>query len=389
MPFEDPVRVPLSGERFTAVYRLAGPRDDALARARAIGVEQTVEFPADLLPAGDIPDAIVGRVEALHPAEGGCFDARLSYAVETAGGELTQLLNVLFGNASILPGVRLVDFDLPDSMLARFRGPRFGREGLRRLTGAVDRPLLCTAVKPMGLGPEALADLAYRFALGGIDLIKDDHGLADQPFCPFEARVQACAAAVARANEETGGRSLYLPNVTAAADRIGARVRFAGDAGARGLLLAPGLVGPDVVRRIADDDEVGLPILSHPALQGSFVLSSEFGIAHGALQGKIARLHGADACIFPSFGGRFSFSRDDCRSLARATAAPMGGLAPIFPVPAGGMTLERVPDLVDFYGPDAILLIGGDLHRRGPDLVATCRRFRELVEPSEAAKRTE
>jgi ribulose-bisphosphate carboxylase large chain len=30
-------------------------------------------------------------------------------------------------------------------------------------------------------------------------------------------------------------------------------------------------------------------------------------------------------------------------------------------VPAGGMTLARVPEMLDFYGPDVMLLIGGSL----------------------------
>jgi ribulose-bisphosphate carboxylase large chain len=34
---------------------------------------------------------------------------------------------------------------------------------------------------------------------------------------------------------------------------------------------------------------------------------------------------------------------------------------PSLPVPAGGMVLARVPEMLDFYGPDTILLIGGSL----------------------------
>ena len=38
--------------------------------------------------------------------------------------------------------------------------------------------------------------MAYDFAKGGIDLIKDDHGLANQNYAPYEERVRACCAAV-------------------------------------------------------------------------------------------------------------------------------------------------------------------------------------------------
>lgn len=38
-----------------------------------------------------------------------------------------------------------------------------------------------------------------------------------------------------------------------------------------------------------------------------------------------------------------------------------------------------VGEVRDFHGSDCILLIGGDLHAQGSDLVANCRRFDELA----------
>ena len=380
----------LSGERLAAVYRLAAA-DEAGAReeARAIAVEQTIEFPADLVAAGDIRDHVVGRVESLRCIdEGGAtdrYEATISYAVEVAGGrsagaELTQLLNLVFGNVSLKPGIRLERLELPPAILDRLRGPRFGRDGLRRRLAAPERPLLATAVKPMGLSCRELAGLAYRFALGGIDVVKDDHGLTDQSFAPFRERVERCVAAVERANRETGGRTFYMPNVTAPANELLERALFARRAGAGGLLVAPGLVGLDSLRRLADDERVDLPIMAHPSWLGGFLASPASGISHGVLLGQLPRLAGADATIFPSWGGRFPFTRGGCRAIAAATGAPLGGLRPIFPVPAGGMSLGSVPEMLAVYGRELIFLIGGGLHRHGPDLVESCRHFRRLVE---------
>ena len=64
--------------------------------------------------------------------------------------------------------------------------------------------MTATALKPQGLPPRRLAMLAARFAQGGIDYIKDDHGLADQAYSPFAARVEAVAAALA----DGGGRAM-------------------------------------------------------------------------------------------------------------------------------------------------------------------------------------
>lgn len=368
----------LSGERLAVIYRITGATEaEAQARAFDVAVEQSIEFPYEIAPV-NIQQEIVGRIEAVEPCEG-AWRFTISYPVEASGYELTQLLNLLFGNSSIKPGIRVERVDLPDSLLAHFRGPRFGVAGLREYLGVQDRPLLCTALKPMGLSASELADLAYQFALGGIDIIKDDHGLADQPFSPFAERVARCSEAVAAANRETGRQAIYMPNVTAPADRLLRQAHLAKELGAGGLLVAPGLVGFDGMRMLADDDALALPVMSHPALLGSFVTSPENGISHYALFGQICRLAGADATVYPNWGGRFAFSRAECASIAAGASEGMGGLQPIFPSPGGGMSLERVPELYEVYGRDVILLIGGGLFKKGPDLIANCREFLAMI----------
>ncbi len=92
------------------------------------------------------------------------------------------------------------------------------------------------------------------------------------------------------------------------------------------------------------------------------------------------RLAGADAVIFLGFGGRFDDSQEMSRQTVAGCAAPMGHLRPAFPMVGGGMTLERLPALLEFYGPETIFLVGGGLHTHGPDLVENCRAFRSAVD---------
>jgi ribulose-bisphosphate carboxylase large chain len=375
------IALSLSGERFVVHYRLAAAGEgQALAVARGICLEQTVELPAELLAEDDIKAQVVGRIEALQAAGPGRYDAAISYAVECAAGELTQLLNVVFGNTAMQPGIRVQRLDLPASLMQALPGPRFGRAGIRALLGVAGRPLLGSALKPMGLDAAGLAGLAYQMALGGIDIIKEDHGLTDQPFAPFAERVPRCAEAVARANRQTGYRCLYAPNVTAPADQIVPRARQAKAWGAGGVMLAPGLAGWDALRLLAGDDALALPILSHPAWLGSYAITPEHGVAHRVLYGQLPRLAGADATIFVNYGGRFSFSQDDCRAIVQATGQALDPLAPILPIPAGGMTLDRLPEMAAFYGREAVFLIAGGLYGHGPDLLASSREFRRIVE---------
>ena len=155
---------------------------------------------------------------------------------------------------------------------------------------------------------------------------------------------------------------------------------MAKEQGAGGLLVAPGLTGLDAMRCLADDDALALPIFAHPAFQGTYVLHPSSGMSHQLLFGQLARLAGADATIYPNFGGRFGFTRDECLSIARGTAMAMGPIKAIFPTPGGGMSLDRVPEMLGAYGPDVVLLIGGGLMTAGSDLIETCRRFRALIE---------
>jgi ribulose-bisphosphate carboxylase large chain len=368
-----------SGDRFSVTYRIYGSEKDARAKAEEICIEQTVEFPAECVGEGTIRDHVFGRTESFELYDKASFRAVISYAVEIAASELTQLLNVIFGNTSIKPGIRVEHLDLPSSLLNTFKGPRFGRDGIRKLLNVPSRPLLSTAIKPMGHSSEELADLAYSFALGGMDIIKDDHGLTDQGCSPFEERVSLCAAAIKRARKETGRPSIYIANITAPHKDVIKRARFAKAAGAGGIMVAPGIIGFDLMRELADDDTIGIPILTHPALQGSFV-TGQGGMSHGVIFGQLARLAGADATIFPNFGGRFSFSREECSDIVHGTAEPMGRLKTIFPAPGGGMSLDRVPEMLETYGRDLIFLIGGGLFKHGPDLVENCSHFRKMVE---------
>jgi ribulose-bisphosphate carboxylase large chain len=379
MFFSKDIKLNLSGERFSVTYKIQGNEKEAYEAAKGICLEQTVEFPGELVPEGDIQDSIVGIIENFKKSNESSYEALISYAIEIASGELTQLLNVIFGNSSIKPGIRVENIDLPESILKDYKGPRFGREGLRKLLEVYDRPLLFTALKPMGLSSEELAELAYKFALGGIDIIKDDHGLSDQAFSPFEERVKLCTEAVNRANKETGYKSIYMPNITAPYREVIKRAKLAKEIGAGGLLISPGLTGLDVVKEIAEDDSISLPVFAHPAFQGSYVLTNS-GVSHGALFGQIARLAGADGTIYPNFGGRFSFSREECKSIASATSALMGNLKSIFPCPAGGMSLESIPESLKVYGNDVVFLVGGGLFKHGPDLVENSHYFRRLVE---------
>ncbi|MSO71919.1 MAG: ribulose 1,5-bisphosphate carboxylase [Alphaproteobacteria bacterium] len=347
------------------------------ARAQALALEQSVELPMAAVENARLRDEIVGRVLAIEPERPGVFDVRIGLAVSTTGFEAGQLLNMLFGNSSIHADITLADVEFPTSLCASFGGPRAGIAGLRQLANASNRALTCAALKPQGLSAEALATLAEELALGGVDFIKDDHGLADQSYSPFARRAALCAQAVARANTSTGRATRYFPNISGSLDVLRAQTRLAQDEGLAGVLVAPLIVGVASLQTLVREFP-RMVFMAHPAMAGAARIAPPF------LLGRLFRLLGADATIFPNHGGRFGYSPKTCLKLAKAARAPWDGIRPTLPVAAGGMTPARVPEMLDFYGADIMLLIGGGLLLERARLTQATRAFvqaatREIV----------
>jgi ribulose-bisphosphate carboxylase large chain len=358
--------------RFTATYRIRCAPGEIERKAEALALEQSVEMPREIISDAFVREEIVGQVLAIRERGDGAFDVVVALAAATVGGEPGQLMNMLFGNSSLHDDVTLADVELPDAMASGFCGPGAGLDGLRVRVGAGSRALTCAAIKPQGLGPEALAGLAYQMALGGIDYIKDDHGLADQSYSPYGARAAACAAAVRRAAAETGLGTRYVPSLSGDLDRLRRQVAIARDEGLDTLLIAPMVVGLPAFHALARENR-DMAFLAHPAMAGAA------RIAPPLLFGKLFRLFGADGVIFPNHGGRFGYSAATCAAIAETARAPFAGHASATPVPAGGMTLDRLDELLTFYGPEMMLLIGGSLLAAGDRLAEESARFARHV----------
>jgi ribulose-bisphosphate carboxylase large chain len=371
----------LSGDRFVVTYQVRSD-DEAEARAMAdfIRVEQTIEYPFELVLPGEIRDGITGQVESIEKKDRGHYLVEISYAVESVGTDLPQTLNVIYGNISFIPGVLVTRLDFPDSFLENFKGPRFGRDGIRDLVEVYHRPLISTALKPIGLSSEQLAEMAYQCALGGLDIIKDDHGLSLQQFAPFNERVSLIVEAVRKASKEAGTKTLYFANVSGPIDQMVEKAGYALQAGVDGLMVLPGLYSIEFFRLLAEDENLALPMMFHPGFMGIYRNHQDSGISPFVLHGQISRLCGADITIFPHFGGRFSPSMEASRRASDGTAVPMGCLKPNLPCPGGGVKPGNFIEMTDFYGKDAVFLAAGNLHRSADNLIDASRAFRKIAE---------
>jgi ribulose-bisphosphate carboxylase large chain len=350
-------------------YRFTQVEGSVERFAEEVLLEQTFETPQEVVDRYPHLRSRRGRVIGIEKTAEGHL-ARLQVPDDVASESPAQFLNVLFGNASLHPGIELNDFDPSPAILDMLGGPAFGVEGIRARLGVHDRPLTCSAIKPVGLSLEELVTLCEDFAAGGIDIIKDDHYLDDRPEARFTDRVNQCSEVVREIGARQGREVWYVPNITGTPDSILRSIEIAHSTGVGAIMLSPYLMGLPAFHALVH--EVDVPVLAHPTFSGSHAISP------GIRWGLLPRLFGADATIFASAGGRFGISTDDCRLIAASAAAPVGNVRRSFPVPAGGMDAATAHEVIRFYGNDVVLLVGGSL-LKSDDLRAATEVFVDHV----------
>ena len=346
-------------------------------KIEGICLEQSTELPRSVI-SGKIETEVVGKLSAREQIDEHTWCISISWPLKNVGDDISQFINILYGNISLQPGIKVVAADWEKLNGSFLNGPSFGIEGLRKLTGVNKRALSCTALKPLGSSAKELADMCYQFALGGIDIIKDDHGLANQDFAPFKDRVKACVKATKKAADKTNNRSLYFPNITALARDSIERYELAAELEADGVLICPHIAGLETMHQLAEMD-IDLPILAHPAFSGSLTTVDSKGLAPDFLYGELWRALGADGVIFPNKDGRFSFSREECQAIVDAARSDKLLFKKSFPVPGGGIQRSTITGWLETYGPDTIFLIGGSLYEHPKGLREAAEEFLAML----------
>lgn len=327
-------------------------------KLRWICLEQSVELPEEVV-SQEILDKVVGEVIQVEQQSRNSYRVRIDWPLENVGNDPTQFLNILYGNISLKKGIKVISVDWKP-LKNLFKGPMFGIEGIREAFGIYDRPMACGVLKPMGLSADELTELAKEFALGGIDMIKDDHGLANQSYANFEERVLKVSEVLQFTMKETGILTRYFPNITTSGSRLLEQYEQAADLGADGVMVIPELCGYESMSELAQSD-LDLPIIAHPAFSGTFVTDPSHGFTPAFLYGELYRAYGADFTVYPNTGGRFSFTADECSELNDAARSLESPFQPIFPMPGGGMKSETIPKWIKEYGKDTIFLLGASL----------------------------
>ena len=309
---------------------------------------------------------------------------------------ISHLLSIIAGNLfglSALSAVKLLDVHLPKIYVRMFRGPKFGIEGVRRLVGTLEepRPHLGTIIKPkVGLNPRETAKVAYEAAMGGVDFVKDDETLTSQKFNPLPERVSYVMEALDRVREETGRRVLYAVDVTADLDRIWDNVEIALDHGANCIMLDVLCVGFPILRELARDPSVKVPIHVHRTMHAAMTRMPGHGI-HMMVLAKLVRLAGGDQLHTGTAKGKMEKPAGGpledytgvkgVRVINDFLRSEWYGLRRVMPVASGGIHPALVPANLEALGcPDIQLNAGGGIHGHPWGSRAGAKAMRQAIE---------
>jgi len=365
---------------------------DVIAKASSMAIGQTI---GTWVPVPGITDEMrqkhMGKVVNIYDIppydlSTQLTDDRCSYVIQIAypiinfGAQFPMLLTTLLGNdASTSAQVKLVDIQFPEWYANQFGGPNFGIEGVRKLVGVYDRPLILNMIKPCtGFLPKDGAKMFYQTALGGVDFIKDDELLGNPSFCSAIERVKEYCAAAKAAYEETGKKVIYVVNITDSGDRVIENARKAAELGAEAVMLNFATVGYDTLQRLARS--VNVPILGHYAGSGMFYEGLNSGMSSPIAIGKLPRLAGADIVMMNTPYGGYPLRYLKYIRTAHELSLPYYKIKPTMPAVGGGVHPGIVEQYVHDLGVDIILSPGGAVHGHPGGATAGARAMRQAVD---------
>ena len=294
-------------------------------------------------------------------------------------GNPVQLLSGIAGNIfgmKAIRNLRLIDATLPKAYIKNFKGPHFGIEGIRKMMKVSKRPLTGAVPKPkIGFSAAEHAQIGFETWMGGFDFVKDDENLTSTGFNRFNDRVRFMTKLRDKAEKLTGERKSAFLNITADTETMKKRAKMLADYGWNYAMIDVVVAGTSSVMTMRDYcSDLGLAIHAHRAMHAAFDRNPKHGMTMQFLA-KLMRLIGVSQIHSGTAVGKLVGSKREVTAVAdvlreKKTKAldhilleqDWHHIKSAFPVSSGGLHPGLVPDVLDIYGTDLVLLVSGGIH---------------------------
>ncbi len=307
------------------------------------------------------------------------FKIVIAYPLQLFGTSLTRLWNSVFGEThrlGFLSAAALIDLQLPPSLAAAYKGPKFGVAGIREKLGFWGRPLFCRSMRPAScFNTDTMLQLNESVLSGGFDVIKDDELTYDCQRSPFPDRVQRMVDMKRRVEDKTGERKLYFANIIDDISTSLAMAEQAAKLGADGVLLSTSAQGLSFIGEISNRTD--LIILSHNSCGDAITRAGPWG-ASDAVMARLQRAAGADLVVSP---GPFATPYQDfakAQAFLESCRDGLGSCAPILPILQGGkQPAELAQYTADVGSTDYMIIAATWLDNHPEGIEAGARAFRD------------
>ncbi|MBI5223009.1 type III ribulose-bisphosphate carboxylase [Candidatus Micrarchaeota archaeon] len=294
-------------------------------------------------------------------------------------GNAPQLLSGIAGNIfgmKALRNLRLIDIMLPQAYIKHFKGPHHGMEGIRKMMGIKKRPLTGAVPKPkIGFSAAEHAQIGYETWMGGFDFVKDDENLTSTSFNRFEERVKLMTKLRDKAEKETGEVKSAFINITAETEEMKKRAKMLHEYGWNYCMIDVVVTGHSSVMTLRDyTADMNMAIHAHRAMHATFDRNPKHGLTMQFLA-KMMRLIGVSQIHSGTAVGKLVGDKREVTTVADTLryrkVKALGGhlldqdwkhIKSAFPVSSGGLHPGLVPNVLDIYGEDLILLVSGGIH---------------------------
>jgi len=310
---------------------------------------------------------------------------------------MSQILSAIAGNIygmKALKNLRMIDITFPRDIVNAYPGPKFGIEGIRKLTKIEARPLLGTIVKPkVGLNEMEHAKVCGEAWNGGLDIVKDDENLTSMTFNRFEKRIEETLKVRDKVEIESGEKKIYMPNITAPVSIMKKRADFVIEHGGEYLMLdilTVGFSALQEMREYVNDKKVVLH--GHRAMHAALTRNKKHGMTMLILA-KLMRLLGMDQLHTGTIVGKMEGGKQEVLETNQVITKKKvqgnnktlldqewGNIKPVLPVASGGLSPLHVPELIQILGKDMVYQFGGGCHGHPDGTLAGAKAIRQAVE---------
>ena len=302
---------------------------------------------------------------------------QFAFSIDAWLDNVPMMLLTIAGNCFAYSDyMRLVDVTIPDDLLEKFKGPKFGIHGLREIVGVEERrPLSLHIIKPkMGMTPKQVGNQCYQTAIGGVDMMKDDEMTSDVYNSTYEDRIRYVMEALDKAKEQTGRKPIYLCSITDEAGKMYEKAKKAVELGANGLLITYS-VGLSAFRQITEDPDINIPVMMH----ASHMIAAKPHIAWPVFA-KLTRMCGADLMLTPTIYSSIPMvPHEEGLRTAQVKLAPWKHIKQTAPMPCAGVYPGTAPILIGEYGQDIVIPAGGGMLGHPDGYTAGAKAWQQAI----------